>query len=377
MANRISDLLEPFLLPSLVVALTWLGNHIWEAETEPSIGLRTLQSLIKPSSISGEAQAIHQTVMSITARPLEERLKDVRTRQQGRSDIKPSLDALDPYLSFRRVGSCTRAELETWSVQKVNGLLGSIRDTLQALVLWSTNSEINMAPSSYSHRQLLAGIRLLGSSRVANALIDEVKQQTEAGNGDLVLDIVATMMCAPMPESFAVDQNICHPVDSTKESLPRCSVLTLRDALSVQHENVPKISETSPLHAAAIVRLWRRVSVLAAPPSQVSNIDVSNMIQNMDYDAQERMDLDASAAGVGDASAGHDDADNIDKMLDNAAAAAAAGMDSGMDASMGLGQDMDLGADSAGMDAIDDVLNAADMAVGNPEFLDLDMEGMF
>jgi mediator of RNA polymerase II transcription subunit 5 len=29
------------------------------------------------------------------------------------------------------------------------------------------------------------------------------------------------------------------------------------------------------------------------------------------------------------------------------------------------------------MDAIDDVLNAADMAVGNPEFLDLDMEGMF
>jgi hypothetical protein len=27
--------------------------------------------------------------------------------------------------------------------------------------------------------------------------------------------------------------------------------------------------------------------------------------------------------------------------------------------------------------AIDDVLNAADMAVGNPEFLDLDMEGMF
>ncbi|KAJ6164243.1 hypothetical protein N7470_002915 [Penicillium chermesinum] len=340
-------LLEPFLLPSLVVALTWLGNHIWESETDPTIGLKTLQSLIKPSSISGEAQAIHQTVLSITARPLEERLKDVRTRNQTRSDIKPALDALDPYLSFRRVGSCVRSELEAWSTQK-------------ALVLWSTNSEIHMAPSSYSHRQILAGIRLLGSTRVACALIDEVKQQTETGNGDLALDIAASMMCAPMPESFAVDQNICHPVDSNKESLPRCSVLTLRDALAIQHENVPKLSERDPLRAAAVVRLWRRVSLLAAPPSQVSNIDVSNIMQNMDYgvDSQGRMDLTFGREY-------------------NAAAAAAAGMDNSMDAGMGLGQDMDLGADPTGLDAIDDVLNAADMAVGNPEFLDLDMEGMF
>ena len=59
-------------------------------------------------------------------------------------------------------------------------------------------------------------------------------------------------------------------------------------------------------------------------------------------------------------------------MLDNAAAAAVAGMDG-----VSVGQDMGLDHTTAGMDAIDDVLNAADMAVGNPEFLDLDMEGMF
>ena len=53
-----------------------------------------------------------------------------------------------------------------------------------------------------------------------------------------------------------------------------------------------------------------------------------------------------------------------------------------MDGGVGVGQDLglgvgDTGMDTTGMDAIDDVLNAADMAVGNPEFLDLDMEGMF
>jgi len=62
------------LLPALVVGLGWLGNHLWESETDPAIPLKALLSLVKPSSISGEAQAIHKTVLNITARPLEEQL---------------------------------------------------------------------------------------------------------------------------------------------------------------------------------------------------------------------------------------------------------------------------------------------------------------
>lgn len=366
--------MEPFLLPSLVVALTWLGNHIWESEIEPTVALKTLFSLVKPSSISGEAQAIHKTVINITARHLEESLKDVRTRHPSRSDIKPILDALEPYLSFRRIGSCHRSELDTWVAQTAGGLTGSIRNTLQSLVLWSTNSEITMAPQPYTHRQLLAGIRVLGATRVLGALIDEAKQQTEAGSGDLAVDIAATMICAPMAESFAVEQNTCHPIDSTKESEPRCPILALRDALIIAHDNVPKISEKDPLRAEVTVRLWRRVNVLSAPPSQVSNIDVGNIIQNMHLgvDGQDRMDLDPGATGVGATSGvGEEDTANINQMIDNAAAAAAAGMDGG------VGQDMGLDTGAGEMDAIDDVLNAADMAVGNPEFLDLDMEGMF
>lgn len=375
------DLLEPFLLPALVVALAWLGNHIWESENDPTIPLKTLLSLVKPSSISGEAQAIHKTVLNITARPLEEQLKDVRTRHQSRTDIKPILDALEPYLSFRRVGSSHRSELDNWAAQPVGGLTGSIRSTLQSLVVWSSNSEMAMQPQSYTHRQILAGIRILGSTRVLGALVDELKQQAETGSVDLALDIVATIVCSPMAESFAVDQNCCQPVDSTKESLPRCPILTLRDALALQHHNVPKISEKDPLRAEIIVRLWRRVSVLAAPPSQVSNIDVSNIIQNMHLggvDGQDRMDLEHTAGDVGSNGVGEDNADNINDMLDKATAAATASMDGGV----GVGQDLglnvgDTGMDTTGMDAIDDVLNAADMAVGNPEFLDLDMEGMF
>lgn len=76
-----------------------------------------------------------------------------------------------------------------------------------------------------------------------------------------------------------------------------------------------------------------------------------------------QMDLDTSGAG------GHEEESTINQMLDNAVAA-------GMDGSGGAGGMGGMG--SGGLDtSIDDVLNAADMAVGNPEFLDLDMEGLF
>lgn len=306
---------------------------------------------------------------------LEEQLKDVRTRHPSRSDIKPILDALDPYLSFQRTGSCHRLELDGWTSHAVGGLLGSIRSTFQSLVLWSTNPEISMTPPSYTHRQLLAGIRVLGATRVLPAIIEELKLQTEAGSGDLALDIAATYVCAPLAECFAVDQSIYHPIDPSKDALPRCPILTLRDALVIQHDNVPKIAEKDPLRAEVIVRLYRRVNALMAPPSQVSNLDVSNIIQNMNMNLEgvgvgghvndEQMDLGPTErAGAG----GHhqQDPENLSQMLDEAAAAAAAG---------GQHQNMGLNAGGAMDTSIDDMLNAADM--GNPEFLDLDMEGMF
>ncbi|GMF74920.1 unnamed protein product [Aspergillus oryzae] len=348
------------------VALTWLGNHIWETESDPTIPLKTLQSLVNPSSISGDAREIHKTVLNITARSLDEQLKDIRSRHPNRADIKPILDVLEPCLSFQRTGSCHRSELDSWTTHSPGGLLGSIRSTFQGLVLWSTSPGVSMAPHSYTHRQLVAGIRMLGSARVLTAIVDELKMQTETGNADLALDIAVTMICAPLAESFAIEQSNYHPVDPNKEPLPRCPVLTLRDALNLQHENVPKLSEKDPLRAEVIVRLYRRVNALMTPTSQMPNLDMSNIIQDMQLGVEDHGQMDLEPAGAGHG-VGDDDAANLNRMLDNAAAAAAAGLDSGMGQGMGGGLDT----------SIDDVLNAADMAVGNPEFLDLDMEGMF
>lgn len=346
-----------------MVALTWLGNYIWENENDPSIPLKALHSLVNPSSISGEAKEIHRTVLNITARDLEEQLKDIRLRQPSRTDLKPILDALEPCLSFQTTGSCARSELDGWT-QAPGSLLGSIRSTFQALMLWSTSPDVSMTPSSYTHRQLIAGIQILGSVRVLGALLEELKLQAEAGNGPLTIDIAATMICSPLAESFAVEQSQYHPVDPSKEALPRCPILTLRDALNIQHQDVAKTSEKDPLRAEIVVRLQRRVNALMAPTTQMPNLDMTNIIQNMQLGVEGPGQMDLEPSGPGP-EVGEDDATNLTRIMGNAAAAV--GMDGGVGQNMGGGLDTN----------IDDMLSAADMTVGNPEFLDLDMEGMF
>jgi mediator of RNA polymerase II transcription subunit 5 len=368
----LADLLEPFLLPSLVFALSWLGGYIWESENNPSIPLKVLYALIKPNSISGEAEAVHRTVLNISARALEEQLKDVRARHPGRTDIKPILDALEPYLSFQRNGSSRRSELDSWTSHS-GGLSGCIRSTFHGLVLWSASADVSMSPHSYTHRQVLAGIRLLTASRVLPVLIDELKSQAESGTLDLALDVAATLICAPMPESFALEQAMYHPIDTNKESLPRCAILTLRDALLLQHETVPKLSEKDPLRAEIIVRLTRRVNSLLVLPAHVANLDVSNIMQDINLDAAAHEPMNLGDGGNGDGTdggggnnglGGAASSENIEQILNDAVANNGTGL--------GLGLD-----DGTGMDtSLEDMFDVANM--GNPELLtDLDMEGMF
>ncbi|KAH8693155.1 putative RNA polymerase II mediator complex subunit Nut1 [Talaromyces proteolyticus] len=364
-------LLEPFLLPSLVFALSWLGNYIWESENNPTIPLKVLYALVKPNSISGEAEAVHRTVLNISARCLEEQLKDVRARHPARSDIKPILDVLEPYLSFQRNGSSRRSELDSWT-SHAGGLSGSIRNTFHGLVLWSASADINMSPHSYTHRQILTGIRLLTASRILPVLIDELKSQAESGTLDLALDVAATLICSPVPEAFAMEQAMYHPVDPSKEALPQCPILTLRDVLILQHQTVPKLSEKDPSRAEIIVRLTRRVNSLLAPPTHVDNLDVSNIMEDINLDAATHnpMNLgEGDDTGNGGGSLVGASNENIDQILNDAVA----GANDGSGLGLGLGGNVD----TTGMDtSLEDMFDVANME--NPELLtDLDMEGMF
>lgn len=373
------DLLEPFLLPSLVMALSWLAKHIWEYDADLTTSLKILHALVKPSSISGEAQEIHRTVLFITSETLEDELKAARNRYPDRQDIKPILDALEPYQSFQRTGATQRSELDNWRNNSAGGgMITSIRNTFSSLILWSSTQEISMTPPSYTHRQILAGIRHLGAVRVLNGLIDELKLQNETGSGEFAIDIAATLICAPMAESLAAEQMACRANDDmAKEAMSRCPILTLRDALDLQRESLAKTIETDAHRAEVIVRLNRRVAALSSVPqmgSGVGNLDVGNIMQGISLDGVdggEHMDLDEAGSDQRHQKQGEGTGQtpgNLDAMLDAAASATVGGTSADNGVNLSPTHDMDAG-------VFDDVLG--DMGVGHPEFIDLDMEGMF
>lgn len=269
-----------------------------------------------------------------------------------------------------------------------------------------------MAPPSYTHRQITTAIRTLGATRVLTALLDELlKLQTESTNTnantpDLALDIAATLISAPLAESYTVDQSTHHPPSaSSKEPTPRCAPLTLRDALNLVHENIPKLSERDTMRAELAVRLYRRVNTLLAPPAHHDpnldmnmgvNMNMNNIIDNMNLDVGDvnvdtdntgqnmNMDMNLNEQGQGQGQNVTDpEHANLNQIMGDAAAAVGMNMD--MNNMNNMNVDVNIGSGGDGMEglglgvgegdqSIDDVLNAAEM---NPEFLDLDMEGMF
>jgi mediator of RNA polymerase II transcription subunit 5 len=328
---------------------------------------------------------------------LEEQLKDVRSRHPSRSEVKPMLDTLEGCHSFRRTGATRRAELDTWRANQAGGgLITSVRNTFSSLVLWSTDPDISMTPPSYTHRQLLAAIRILGSMRVLQGLLDELKLQSEeTGGADLALDIAATLICAQAAYHAVLDP-------SRAISAPKGPVLTLRDALNLQHDSLAKVIEKDPQRAELIVRLHRRVDALTAIP-QMSAPAVQSMVDNimggisledvgngeaqqqsgqigLEQGQQQQMSLDAQGAAslVGPG--------GTDEIFDNemlGGAAAGTGEAGGVTTTFGTGdqsQNQGAGVANSGMMStadFDEMLGMADMGVGNPEFIDLDMEGMF
>ncbi|KAI9848198.1 MAG: mediator complex subunit [Sclerophora amabilis] len=320
-------LLEIFLLPSLVGASLWLADHLWEAQGDAGIILRILQTIVRPESISGEAETMHNTILSIISSPLDHALRELRRLQPKRQDIEPILQSLSGHLGFKRTAASSRGELDGWTSTPGGGLSASIRNTIQSLVLWSTTPDINMTPANYTHRQILIGVRLLGARNVLRTLVDELKQQTQNGSGELALDIVTSIICAPTQADLSLapgDSSLQADLADGPLSRPPSQLakyknhrLGLREALKLEVEDAPRLSTTDLSRAETTIRLHRRVE------SQLV-VGMANVVSAADV----MHDIDVAAAtgamgdGVGDIEINAAAAANIDDVLGEAAAAA-------------------------------------------------------
>ena len=255
-------LVDTFLLPSLIPGITWLSSHLWESRGDANAVLQILSALITtPASINTEASQMLNAILNIIAKNLEHSLRWLQRAEPQRQDVEPLSKALRGNLGWERRGASEHTELESWTSTAGGGLIVAIKHTISSLVHWGLNP-INNPPATYTHRQILVGLKMLGAKRLLHTIIDEVKGQTEMGNGSVVIDVATALICAPDAASWDAGRGAIDILSEGQfQSLQRR--LTLREALKMEADNAPKIQKTDVFHAETVVRLYRRVEAQA------------------------------------------------------------------------------------------------------------------
>ncbi|KAJ0162233.1 Mediator of RNA polymerase II transcription subunit 5 [Colletotrichum tanaceti] len=291
----IEYLVDTFLLPSLVVAITYLANSLWVERSDCQKAIvRVLSSVLAPTSISNEAQAMLTSVMNIVAKPLEHSLRAYQRSDPKSQEVEPLLKEIKDSIPLsRRTGAADHTELDAWSL---GGFSNSIRQTLQQLVQWSIHPTMDRMPPAYTHRQMLVALKVLGAKRFLQLLYEDVRQQTETGSGSIIYDVVTAIVCAP-----DVVNTPSNPVNFLDNSgnvpVPTQRKLTLREVLKSDAEDCKRLQKTDMNLAEIVVRLYRKVESQMAV-SQAQAIQADTMLQS-----DLGLSLDPGAGSLDDAMA--------------------------------------------------------------------------
>lgn len=336
------DLLEPFLLPSLVVALSWLKRHILELNAEHSNALKILHGLVNPTNISPECRSQHQTIVSMMALPMAEQLQNVLKRHPSLTQAKQILLVLQPHVSFGRKNIVSRNELQTWTSPDI---LKTLQSQLCGLLSWSTAIEAStQIPPRFTFNLFNMATQLCGAHQVFKTLFTFLTAYLNDGKLEAALDLVLSIICSP------------------SQSLGRHNLL---DALKVAYSNLPRMLDKQPIIVAELlVRLHNLVEAhRPLPLPQQAALDATAVNLNLDDMDLNMATSTALESAVGGVQAPHDGAvENIDDMLD-----VAEGFDIG-----GMG--------SLGGDGLDDVFggdgDGGDMDLSAAD-LDFDLDKIF
>lgn len=248
-----------------------------------AIVMQILHKLILPSSISGDAKAIHSVILSIVAQNVTRSLRFIKSKEVSIQGIDELLEVLNSYQPHERSPYSTMAELGSWKATSGETLKSAFRYTLQALFSWSSS----ILPS-YSHKLVLTLVRIIGARRALRLITEELKVQSSDVSA-IALDIATALITAPSTEDSPVTTT------STISKLdPVRKRLNLREALRIEASNASSLFASAPLAAETIARLDARVEAQLAFGSvdEVIQAPVHDMVQPMDITTDESVVVD-------------------------------------------------------------------------------------
>ena len=345
-----TDLREPFLLPSVLIGLKWLGRQIWQAGNASQSALSLFRSLMKNPS-ANETRELHQSILSLIADAPWSQLRAVATDSTSQKQFAVSIvEALNAQTLPKRNVSWSLEEFLSGSTP-TRGLLPSVSQKFQQLLNWSTSQDVSSSPPKFTFKLISASISLHGASKVLSRLLDELKSHVGTSNFDAALDVVASLVCAPT---------------SSKATSSRAS--SLSDAVKIEYGELAKILKRGDtLYAEALVRLNRRVdlySVLSSQQQENGMIPETSLAPDLSNIDLHNMDLDTGSANPEiELNVGHL----------NVEAASTSELTKILEGTGGLDP---FGA-SGGASVTDDVFGLEDGDMQMMNFDEMDLEGMF
>jgi mediator of RNA polymerase II transcription subunit 5 len=273
--------------------------------------IRIFREIILSAPSSGDAQAMHSSILAMVSSRLEKCFRTLQRRDANRANnIEPLIQALKPHQHYERSMYATMEELEQWTNAPNTTLNISLRHTVLQLSQWASPASIQPNPPSYTHRQVYASVKILGANKALRAIVDELKAQTEAGNGAAALDIGVSMICAPTVDDSPIP--VAWVGSSIPASLPPRTRMNLREMLKQEFDNAASLVATDPLAAETIVRLHRRVEAQLTSIGETAlhrqgsvidplNVDITDMqSQTIPADLTKAIDDAAAATMVDD-----------------------------------------------------------------------------
>lgn len=286
-------LLEPFLLPSLIGGFSWIAKHSWEDHGDADVLLHILDKLLKPSSSSQEMQTMHKAILATVATPLEQSLQElVRKRPEKTKQATSLIEILKPYLNMQRTVYSSKAELEAWLSVGEGQISNTLRKTIMEMITWALNGASN-PPPKYSHRLLCFAQQLIGIDSVLNAVVSELKDQTDASNGSIALDVCTALICAPTPSTYS-------PI-AAFGTMPTAGSIDVvaADALRLSVADVQKLLNRPSGEAEAMVRLSRRVNAqLTVSQMSLMNLQAVTVQDQSTDQVMQDLGLDTAVDGT-------------------------------------------------------------------------------
>ncbi|KAF1849615.1 Med5-domain-containing protein [Cucurbitaria berberidis CBS 394.84] len=360
---------ETFLLPSLIGGLNWMASYaVEQTHIDLDAVMKIFNVVVSPPS-SGDAHAMHSAILTMVSSRLEDCFRTLQRRDPSRTSVVPLLQVIKRYPHYERSVYSTLKEVEQWTNAPNSTLSTSLRNTVQQLAQWASTSAIQPNPPSYTHRQIYASLNMLGTYKTLRAVVDEVKAQTDAGNGAAALDIGVSIICAPTIRDSPISVDwVGSPIPAPPTPRTRAN---LREMLKHEFDGAASLVATDPSTAETIVRLHRRVEAqlasigevgLQAPAINLPSVHIADMqSQTISDDINKAIDDAAAASSV-------DDISNMDNKALQRSMDELAGAD-GLDlSSMGIGPDT--GADDLGAD----LSNLPDLDLGDMGGMNMDMD---